>query len=178
MKKIIFIAILFFSLQNYDQKTFEVYNLTGQTVKLWDIITKPNSSATYPEFHSRPFWSVTIPPGGYYALENTSNIFKFPFESPASIPYISNWERLNSSSSTTAFTSPVAWSLSTSNSQVFTSLIFEVGTSWNNFTTIPPVPIVAYSAPTYSSLSGSSWILDYDCTNPSPNVWHYTIVIY
>ncbi len=177
MKKIIFIATLFFSLQNYAQKTFEIYNLTGQTVKLWDIITKPNSSATYPEFHSKPFRSITILPGGSFTLENTSNIFKFPFESPASIPYISDWERLNSASSSTALTSPVAWSLSASNSQVFTSLIFEVGTSWNNFTTLPPVPIVQYSAPTYSSLS-STWNLDYDCTNPSPNVWHYTIIIY
>ena len=101
MKKILIIATLLFSLNNFAQKTFEVYNFTGQTVKLWDIITKPNSLSTYPEFHSKPYGAVTIPPGGSYTLVNTTNVFKFPFQSPTSIPYINKWERLNSASSTT-----------------------------------------------------------------------------
>jgi hypothetical protein len=158
-------------LQNFAQKTFEVYNFTGQTVKLWDIITKPNSSATYPEFHSKPFWSITIPPGGSYVLVNTANIYRFPFHSPSSSPYINTWERLNSPTSSTILSSSVAWSLG--NSQVFTSLIFEVGTSWNNLT----VPIGL----TNQTLLGSGWQADYDASQPDPlqpNLWFYTIVIY
>lgn len=177
MKKIFIIVTLLFSLNNFAQKTFEVYNFTGQTVKLWDIITKPNSTATYPEFHSKPFLAVTIPPGGSYTMVNTANVFKFPFQSPSSIPYINKWERLNSASSVTSMTSPVAWSLGTATSQIFKSIIFEVGTSWNNFTTTPPVPIIPYSAPTFNG-PGLAWQLDYTCDNPVPNVWYYTIVIY
>lgn len=178
MKKIFIIVTLLFSLNNFAQKTFEVYNFTGQTVKLWDIITKPYSTATYPEFHSKPFLAVTIPPGGSYTMVNTANVFKFPFQSPSSIPYINKWERLNSASSVTSMTSPVAWSLGTATSQIFKSIIFEVGTSWNNFTTTPPVPIISYSAPTYTNPTSPGWQLDYECSNPVPNVWYYTIVIY
>ncbi|WP_329804652.1 hypothetical protein [Flavobacterium facile] len=175
MKKLIIVATLLFSLQNFAQKTFEVYNYTGQTVKLWDIITKPNSSATYPEFHSKPYGAVTIPPGGSYTLVNTANVFKFPFQSPTSIPYINNWERLNSASSVTPLASTVSWSLGSSNAQVFKSIIFEVGTSWNNLT----VPIGTQTIP--SAVTGSGWQLDYDCYQPDPaqpNLWYYTIVIY
>lgn len=174
MKKIFIIVTLLFSLNNFAQKTFEVYNFTGQTVKLWDIITKPNSSAIYPEFHSKPYGAVTIPPGGSYTLVNTANIYKFPFQSPTSIPYINKWERLNSASSVTPLTSPVAWSLGSSNSQVFKSIIFEVGTSWNNLT----VPIGTISIAPAVTEPGLAWQMDYDCSNPAPNVWYYTIVIY
>jgi hypothetical protein len=175
MKKLIIVATLLFSLQNFAQKTFEVYNFTGQTVKLWDIITKPNTTAIYPEFHSKPYGAVTILPGESYTLVNTANVFKFPFQSPTSIPYINNWERLNSATSTTLLASPVAWSIGSSNTQVFKSIIFEVGTSWNNLT----VPIGPQTIP--NAVTGSGWQLDYDCIQPDPaqpNLWLYTIVIY
>lgn len=176
MKKLIIVATLLFSLQNFAQKTFEVYNFTGQTVKLWDIITKPNSAAIYPEFHSKPYLAVTIPPGGSYTLENTANIFKFPFQSPTSAPYINRWARLNTVSSSTPLTSPVAWSLGSSNTQVFKSLIFEVGTSWNNLTVPIGLQSISNAIPT-----STGWQLDYDCVQPDPanlNRWYYTIVIY
>lgn len=179
MKKIIIIATLLFSLNNFAQKTFEVYNFTGQTVKLWDIITKPNSAAIYPEFHSKPYWAVTIPPGGSYTLVNTANVFKFPFQSPTSIPYINIWERLNSASSVTPLTSPIAWSLGAANTQVFKSTIFEVGTSWNNLTV--PIGSISLSDALNTAVS-LGWQIDYDCVQPDPigqpNVWYYTIVIY
>lgn len=177
MKKIIIIATLLFSLNNFAQKTFEVYNFTGQTVKLWDIISKPNSAAIFPEFHSKPYGAVTIPPGGSYTLVNTANVFKFPYQSPTSIPYINKWERLNSASSVTPMTSPVAWSLGSSNTQVFKSTIFEVGTSWNNLTVPIGLQSISNAIPT-----SVGWQLDYDCSQPDPlgqpNLWYYTIVIY
>ena len=167
MKKIYFIVVLFFSLQNYAQKTFEVYNFTGQTVTLYDIITN-TSSGGYPEYHSKPFGGVPIPPGESYTLENTANIFRFPFHSPASVPYIDIWERLDSatSSTTTIVSSNVAWVLG--NNQVFKSLIFSVGSSWNNLTPTGP----------NATIIGSGWTLDYSHTVPATNTAFYTIVIY
>lgn len=169
MKKIILIVALLVGLQNFAQKTFEIYNFTGQTVEIASIITKGTS--TYPEFHSKPFGLISIPPGGSFTLENTSNVFRFPFESPTSIPYIDKWERLNSPSSGMVLTSPIAWSFG--NSQVFHRMLFYVGSSYNN---LPAVPTgVTTVAP---AVTGAGWQLDYDCSNPAPNVWFYTIVIY
>jgi hypothetical protein len=167
MKKIIIVAILLFSLQNFAQKTFVVYNFTGQTVQLADIITKPSGAAIYPEFHSKPFGLISIPPGGSYTLENTANVYRFPFYSPTSAPYINKWERLNSSSSVTPLTSPVAWPLGSS--QIFTRMLFYVGNEYRLIT-----------APTLGSgtVTGTGWTADYVEDNPAPNVYLYTIVVY
>ena len=80
--------------QGYSQKTFEIYNFSSQTITLIDVVTRAGTS--YPEFHSKPYGPITIAPGDSYILENTSQVFRFPFNSPASVPYITTWERLNS----------------------------------------------------------------------------------
>lgn len=173
MKKLIIIATLLFSLQNFAQKTFYVYNFTGQTVELADIITKPNTSATYPEYHSKPNGLITIPPGGSYTLENTTspvNLVRFPFLSTAD--YLPTWERLNSSSSTTLQASNLAWPLG--NAQVFSSMLFYVGLSYN---LLPTVPISTTSYTISSIVAGSGWQADYDFYT-SGTVQIYTIVIY
>jgi hypothetical protein len=171
MKKLFLLAALLLGIQGFSQKTYEVYNLTTQTVGLADIITRTNTSG-YPEYHSKPFGVVNIPPGGSYILQNTSNVFRFPFESPTSVPYINKWERAASASGPyTIQTSPAAWFLG--NSQVFYRMMFYVGSSYNSMPAVPPgVTTLA------SWVVGSGWQLDYDCSNPAPNVWNYTIVIY
>jgi hypothetical protein len=166
MKNLLYITILFFSLQSFAQKTFEVYNYTSQTVKIADIVTKSPSS-TYPEFHSKPFGLISIPPGGSYTLVNTANPYRFPFHSPTSSPYITNWERLNSPSSSTPMGSMAAWTLGSS--QVFERMHFYVG---NDYTSI--------STPSGSSASGPGWTAFYDeFIDPvNPNIILYTIVIF
>lgn len=173
MKKIIIIAILFFSLQNFGQKRFEVYNFTGQTVKLADIITKPNTSATYPEYHSKPNGLITIAPGGSYILENTTapvNTLRFPFLSTAN--FLPNWERLNSATNSVIQASNVAWPFG--NAQVFTRMLFYVGSSYN---LLPSVPISSTSYSISPAVSGSGWQADYDFYIAGTQQI-YTIVIY
>lgn len=173
MKKILLIAMILFSLQNFAQKRLEIYNYTGQTVKLADIITKPNTSVTYPEYHSKPNGLITIAPGGVYILENTTapvNTLRFPFLSTAN--YLPKWERANSSSSTVIQTSNVAWPLG--NAQVFTRMLFYVGSSYN---LLPTVPISTTSYSMSPSVAGSGWQADYDFFILG-SLQIYTIVIY
>jgi hypothetical protein len=173
MKKLIIIATLLFSLQNFAQKRLEIYNFTGQTVQLADIITKPNTSATYPEYHSKPNGLITIAPGGEYILENTTtpvNTLRFPFLSTAN--YLPIWERANSASSTTIQASNVAWPLG--NAQVFTRMLFYVGSSYN---LLPTVPISTASYSISPAVLGSGWQADYDFYILG-SVQIYTIVIY
>src|SRR4051812_15775352 len=98
MKKIFLLAMLLCGLQNFAQKTFEVYNFTAYTVKLADVITKPAGATVYPEFHSKPSGLISIPPGGSYTLQNTANLYRFPLYSLTSIPVIPSWEKLSSTS--------------------------------------------------------------------------------
>ena len=173
MKKILIVTTLLFSLNNFAQKTFEIYNFTGQTVELADIITKPNTTATYPEYHSKPNGLITIAPGGSYILENTTapvNTLRFPFLSTAN--YLPIWERANSATSSTIQTSNVAWPLG--NAQVFTRMLFYVGSSYNLG------PDVGTSATSYSIpnwVNGTGWQADYDCYILGTQQI-YTIVIY
>ncbi|MGL5890753.1 MAG: hypothetical protein ACRC3B_12750, partial [Bacteroidia bacterium] len=86
--------------------------------------------------------------------------------------YVNVWERLNSAAGPgTIQASPVAWTFG--NSQVFYRMMFYVGTSYNG---MPAVPSGVTTLPSW--VTGGGWQLDYDCSNPAPNVWFYTIVIY
>lgn len=170
MKKTILILIFVIGLQSQAQKTFEVYNYTGVTIKLADIITRTfTNPSTYalPEYHSNPFGLITIPPGGSYKLVNNTNVFRFPFNSPSSVPFITTWERLNANGTTTPnLTSNVAWTLG--NSQSFYNLKL-----FDSAMILKEVGIVA---PTVTLTGG--YTAEYAGSNPSPNVYFYTIVIY
>lgn len=163
MKKLLLIAIVFFGLQGYAQKTFEVYNFTSMAVQIGDIVT--NASGTYPEFHSKatPF---TIPAGGSYTLTNTGSTTRFPFQSPTSSPYIPTWERLNSPTSSVVMASPAAWVLGSP--QVFDRMIFGIGGFGYNINTTNtasfPVTGPGFTAE-YSVFSSGTTIV-------------YTIIIY
>ncbi|CAM3810279.1 hypothetical protein FLGE108171_15600 [Flavobacterium gelidilacus] len=163
MKKIILFAMLFISLHNYAQKTLEIYNFTSSSVVIYDIFTKP-TAGMYPEFHSKPYGGITILPGDSYILENTTNVFRFPFNSPSSIPFINIWERLNSATSVTNLNSNIAWTLG--NSQVYKGMIFQFGSTWNNFT-----PLTASEV-----YPGVGFDVYYDYSNPATNVNFYTNV--
>ena len=164
MKKLLLLALLISGLQTFAQKTFEVYNFTGQTVQMADIATY--TGAGYPEFHSKPSGLISIPPGGSYTLVNTGHLYRFPFLSPSSSPTIPTWERMTSALPGTNMSSAAAWPLGAS--QVFKELFFYVGAAYQN---------ISVASPTVP-LQPGGWQADYVADNPAPNVWFYTIVIY
>lgn len=172
MKKFYYIAILFIGFLSFGQKTFEIYNFSSYPIDIAEIMTKPNSSATYPTFSSKSYGMIPLlNPGDYYVLENTSNTFRFPFESPSSTPYITTWDRANSSNSVTAFPSNQAWIQG--NNQVFYSLGLYDAAGYYSGTV--PVGTVTYIP---SWITHPDWVADYECSNPATNVWIYTIIIY
>lgn len=168
MKKLLLIAIALLGLHGFAQKTFEVYNFTPVTINLYDIIT--NASGVNPEFHSKAT-PVPVPAGGSYTLVNTANIFRFPFQSPSSSPYIPTWERVNPPAPTAVLASPAAWVLG--NAQVFDRMAFgEPGASFSYVSVATPT--VSWPGPGYT------WTAIYSVfVNPSnPNDITYTIVIF
>ncbi|RWX03649.1 hypothetical protein [Flavobacterium cerinum] len=117
-----FLIIVLFSLQVYSQKKLEIYNLTNQTVTITDIFT--NASGTYPEFHCKGTM-IAVPASGSYILENTSSLTRFPFDSPATSPYIASWQRQTSATMEVFVPSTVAWTLGSP--QSFYRMTFNVG---------------------------------------------------
>lgn len=164
MKKLL-LVVIFFGLQSYAQKTFEVYNYTSLNFEIYDIVT--NASGNYPEFRSKPFGTITIAPGGSYKLVNTGSVSRFPFHSPSSTPYISTWLRVNPPNPAVLIASNPAWSLG--NPQVFSSMTFgEPNVSYEVISTTTPI------------INGGTWTAIYDMyVNPTnPNIINYTIVIF
>lgn len=159
MKKILLIAIVLFGLQVFGQKKLEIYNLSSIDFEIYNIFT--NASGSNPEFQSK-LTVIPILAGNSYILENTSNIYRFPFLSPLSTPTIS-WMRDGIALSNTA-----AWVLG--NAQVFDKMIF--GT--NNYNVIGPA-----SPSASGSWAGTGWTADYETiVNPSnPNDITYLVVI-
>lgn len=168
MKKLVFIVVLFICVQSFAQKTFEIYNFSSYTVNISSIVTHPTTGG-YPEFSNKWYGGFDIAPGNIYVLENTSNVYRFPFYSPTSIPYMTQWQRLNSPSSVTMLPSNNAWVLG--NNQVFYRLHVFSDTDYHVKTVLGGV----YSDPDW--MVDADWTATYDCSNPAPNVWFYTIVI-
>lgn len=109
MKKVFYLALLFYAIQIQGQKSVKISNLTANTVTIQDLVTRTDAFAL-PEFHSKPSQNITIPPYGTYILINTANATRFPFSSPTSVPQISKWERFNANGTTTAnIVSNAAW---------------------------------------------------------------------
>jgi hypothetical protein len=108
MKKLIFIAVLICGMQIQAQKTLKIYNYTGNTVIIDDLVTR--SGIVLPEFHSKPFGPVTIVPFGSYTMVNLASTVNFPFNSPTSTPVITKWERITATAPTsTVMLSLPAW---------------------------------------------------------------------
>ena len=164
MKNIFILLVFVITLQIQAQKTFEVYNFSNQTINLGDIITR--SGTALPEYHSKPFGLITIPPGGSYILENTSQVFRFPFNSPNSSPFITKWDRNNANGTTTNnVPSNVAWVAG--NSQVFFNLKYFDGNG-----VLREIGVNQSFEPT------PGFFVDSTTDQVSPNVWFYTIVFY
>jgi hypothetical protein len=169
MKKFLYITALFLSFQSFGQKTFEIYNFSSSTIDIAEILTKLNTSATYPMFSSKTYGFITLSPGSY-VLENTTHTFRFPFDSPLSSPYITAWDRINSSNSVTSFPSDQAWVQG--NNQVFYGLWFYDATG--DYGNTVPLGIQTLT----NWIPHPTLTIDYDCSNPAPNVWFYSIFIY
>lgn len=163
MRKLLLIVIVLLGLNGYGQKIFEVYNFSAQTVTITDIFTNTTgASGAYPEFHA-PGITITLLPGTSYVLQNTANLTRFPFHSPASLPYITTWERFISSTISTYMPSANAWTLGSP--QVFYRMTFNAGG-------------LGYSiGPTNPTITTSTFTAVYDMFT-SGAVITYTIVIF
>ena len=127
MKKLLLILFLSIGIFGFSQKTLEIYNYSSKVINLGIITTKP-ATGIYPWFGSTQPSSITINPGGSYVLQNNSNIYRFPFNSPTSSPFITTWRRSVQSTggngSFTSVSSNTAWTLG--NGQFFNYLQFNV----------------------------------------------------
>ena len=129
MKKFFIITALLFCLQIFSQKSVEIYNFTNQTLRISSIFTKPLTS-DFPWCASVSPSFISIDPGDSYVLENTSNIYRFPFYSPNSPTLITNWRRVlepatpGGNSNWSNITSNTAWVLG--NNQYFNYLEFSM----------------------------------------------------
>lgn len=132
MKKIIIILSLIVGLSGYCQKSLEIYNYSSQSITLINIVTKP-PTGTYPWYASVAPSEIVVPAGGEYILQNASNIYSFPFYSPASVPVITNWRYVVQSSgsngSFTNITSQTAYAQGTN--QTFNYLLFNVNNGYS-----------------------------------------------
>ncbi len=115
----------------YSQKVFYFYNFSSYNVEIGGVVTMPDPATiggTYPFYDSSVSSLITVPAGtGVYTLENTTNIYRFPFHSPASSPYITDWYRMTAPFTSTIVPSNAAWVLGAD--QVFHYVKFQVGTS-------------------------------------------------
>lgn len=133
MKALFSFLCLMLSVGAFSQKTLDIYNYSSRTVTLSMVVTKP-ASGTYPWCASVTPSTIDILPGGQYTMENTANIYRFPFHSPSTSPYITNWRRVTAPASPgapapwTNIVSTTAWALG--NSQFFDYISF----SMDNYT--------------------------------------------
>ena len=124
MKKILLIALLICGMQIQAQKTFKLFNLTANTVTIDDLVTNTGTINAFPQFHSKPNGLINIAPFGSYTL-TTTNLTRFPFFSPTSLPTINFWERATSATSITVISSTVAFPLGAA--QVFYWIQVRIG---------------------------------------------------
>lgn len=78
--------------------------------------------------------SVTLSPGESFILENSSPALRFPFESPSSIPYLTQWRRHSAPGVPHVVVSSPSIFLTTGASQQFYNLKFGVTDVSDNWT--------------------------------------------
>lgn len=125
MKKLFLAGLLFCSLIGKAQTSVIIVNDSDFTFFMGTLETKPANydsnipSTGFPRLASSDVYSFYLLPGESYVLENTANLTRFPFNSPASTPFIANWYRYASlGAAGTLATSNGAW-LAYGNSQFF-----------------------------------------------------------
>lgn len=129
MKKSFSLLILLLTVGGFAQKTLEIYNLSSKTISLNMVATK-HVTDPFPWCASVAPSSISIAPGDSYIMENTSNIYRFPFNSSVSSPVMTNWRRViapvppSQNSTWTNISSASAWTLGTS--QIFDYITFGV----------------------------------------------------
>jgi hypothetical protein len=178
MKKIALLLLLM-SASGFSQKTLEIYNYSTKTISVQMIATKP-TSGTYPWCASVTPSPITIAPGDSYILENTANVYRFPFYSPLSSTVITNWRRVSApippsqNASFVNMTSAQLWPLG--NGQFFDYISFNVNSGAAGLGNIGElsfwVPSTTIANTTYH------WGADYVADYPATNVIFNTIVFY
>jgi|GEM_PF-2308976 len=179
MRKIALFLTLMIGFCGFSQKTLEIYNYSVKTISIQMIATKP-PSGIYPWCASVTPSPITIPPGGTYILENTANIYRFPFYSPASSPFITNWRRVvapvppSQNATFTNMTSQALWPLGTS--QFFDYISFNVNSAAAGSGNIGELSFWVTSTTIINTTH--HWGADYVADYPAANVIFNTIVFY
>ena len=179
MKKIALILLLLSGFCGFSQKTLEIYNYSALPVTVTMIVTKP-ASGLYPWCASVSPSVIDIAPGGSYILENTANIYRFPFYSPGSSTVITNWRRVvapvppSTNATFTNMTSASLWPLGTG--QFFDYISFNVNYGAAGFGNIGELSfwVPSTTIANYSNNWGADYVADY----PAANVIFNTIVFY
>jgi hypothetical protein len=118
--------LLVCGMQIQAQKTFTLFNLTANTVTIDNLVTNTGIAGGFPQFNSKPNGPINVPPFGTYTL-TTTNLTRFPFFSPTSVPTINSWERITSLPSSTVISSTVAFPLGAA--QVFYWIQVTIGST-------------------------------------------------
>ncbi|MFT3794159.1 hypothetical protein [Flavobacterium sp.] len=177
MKKLFSLLALLLAIGGYAQKTVEIYNFSSKTVSLSMVVTKP-ASGTYPWCASVAPSPIYIAPGDSYILENTANAYRFPFHSPGSPTYITNWRRVTAPASPGA---PAPWSnmLSTAvwplgNGQYFDYISFYMNNGMAGSGNIGEPSFWVTANPLINT--ANQWQVDYSGDFVSPSLYFSTIV--
>lgn len=180
MKKVFFYSFMFVCVFGYSQKKLTIYNLTTYQIKIYNIVTKP-TVGTYPwcQNGSYALGGIGLFPGDSYIVENTTNISRFPFYSPATVNPITSWKVKNSAAPPTNTLSQTLWNNNTvSSNQIFNYVFYSVGGSpgsnYNGYMGRPG-PLVGVN-PYTNAIQG--WTVEYAHVDYSPTNSEDTIVFY
>lgn len=131
MKKLFFLALMLSAYFGFSQKVVEIYNFSSFDIRLDMIVSKDGfGSGGFPWCASVvPVPIVTLGYGDDYIMENTTDQFRFPYNSSVSSPVITNWRWVyppdpSGNSSWVNIPSSVAWVIGAN--QVFDYLHFSV----------------------------------------------------
>ncbi len=184
MKRLVLLFLVLSANFGFSQKVVEIYNFSSSfDIRLEMIVSKDSGSSGFP-------WCASVTPnpittlgfGDVYIMENTSNQFRFPYNSSVSSPVITNWRWVyppdeTGNSDRVNIISNVAWVLGAN--QVFDYLSFTV-LSGSNPIDGDYVGENGFWSSDYI-VSPNGWTAIYSATQPDPNnlnYWLYTIVFF
>lgn len=120
MKKLISILFVLSTSICFSQKSQKISNFSSYDFRIDNIYTKGTG------------WTGSVIPspitaleyGDYFILQNSASVYKFPFHSPSSSPYITYWRWIGLEPEPLTLHSSDAWDLGEAADQVFDYISF------------------------------------------------------
>jgi hypothetical protein len=129
MKKLFLFAFLLTVILGFSQKRVSIYNFSTYQMKIYNLRTKPSTSATYPYYLG---FERGLFPNEEALLVNTNSTTKFPFYSPTTTPasigangYI--WKRYTSATNSSLINGLTLWNSAAPATQVLAGIFYSVG---------------------------------------------------